>query len=433
VRADLEIVGRGGAPGPSSPAAAPSPSPAQLADPGYSDWLRHNVRPHRDPGRVLVTVEVPIGDIEGTKLRRFAEIVRGLGSGTARTTVGQNLLLPEVRREDLPAVFAALRGLDLQGAGVGGARDVLSCPGAASCRLAITTSKGMARALRESLASWTDADAALEGISIRISGCPNSCGQHHVGEIGLQGAARKVNGRLVPHYLLYLGGALGAGASSLGEVAARVPARRVPEAVGGLIRAFRERRRDGETFAAWSGRLTRPEIRGLLDPMLSPESPEPSLAAFDWDGREEFSLDAIEESKAPSAGPGPEPLVPALEEMVQCGLFLQRGLPGDALAVLYRSLLTLGRGLLGVLRRTTDSDWETLSELRARVIDRGHLGDRFEEVFEEVRRLRALREPPPESVAAALSAARQVLREARDALPSLAVLAQAASNEEPPG
>jgi sulfite reductase beta subunit-like hemoprotein len=182
----------------------------------------------------------------------------------ARTTVDQNLLLRYVRRAQLPWLHAALdeAGLALPGAGMPG--DVTSCPGASSCRLAVTASRGMASELTRALEERPEVAARGEGLSIKISGCPNGCGQHYVAGIGLQGSVRKVSGRALPQYHLYVGGGFGAEQASFGRLIARIPARRVSQAVERLIDLYTRERAANESPEQFLQRAPEPQLIALL-------------------------------------------------------------------------------------------------------------------------------------------------------------------------
>jgi sulfite reductase (NADPH) hemoprotein beta-component len=227
--------------------------------PGYEEFVRTNVRPQRDPELAAVTVRLPLGDVTAAQLRELAAIAEEFSAERElRTTVEQNLLLRFVALEHLPSLHAALAAIGLARAGARGISDVVSCPGAYSCRLAVTQSRGMADALTSALG---DRD---ESLPIKISGCPNGCGQHYVAAIGLQGSVRKAEGRAVPQYHLYVGGEFGDGEARFARLAAKVPARRVPEAVRRLADLAAREAEAGESAAAFLARADPARISALL-------------------------------------------------------------------------------------------------------------------------------------------------------------------------
>ncbi|MCS6971077.1 MAG: nitrite/sulfite reductase [Planctomycetota bacterium] len=228
----------------------PQPTPIPPAEGEEGRWRRHNCRPHREAGLAVVSVCVPRGDLSAAQLRALADLAEQLSAGDVRTTNDQNLLLRRVPIGKLEAVYRALGELDL-------ARpahvftDVVSCPGASTCQLGITLSKNLARELEQRLAAC-GIDPLCIGGRINISGCPNSCGQHHIGTIGLHGAAAKIGDRLVPHYLLLVGGADEGARVHHAIPICRIPARKVVEVIGELARWYlAERRGPDESFSAW--------------------------------------------------------------------------------------------------------------------------------------------------------------------------------------
>jgi sulfite reductase (NADPH) hemoprotein beta-component len=218
--------------------------------------VRSNVRPQRDPELAAVTVRLPLGDLTVAQFRALADIAEEFSAEReARMTVEQNVVLRFVGREHLPSLHSALTEAGLARPGSLSISDVVSCPGAYSCRLAVTQSRGMADALTTALADRG------ESLPIKISGCPNGCGQHYVAGIGLQGSVRKAEGRAVPQYHVYVGG--------------QVPARKVAEAVRRLAELAAVEAAAGESRAAVLGRLEPQLISSLLADLEALEHPEP--------------------------------------------------------------------------------------------------------------------------------------------------------------
>jgi sulfite reductase (NADPH) hemoprotein beta-component len=233
--------------------------------PGLAEFARTNVRPQREPGHVAVTVRVLLGDLSAAQLRALAEMAEEFSEERElRTTVEQNVVLRFIGRAHLDSLHAALDAVGLAQPGAGTVSDVTSCPGAFSCRLAVTASRGMAAEVTRALEARPAVVGLAESLSIKISGCPNGCGQHYVAGIGLQGSVRKVGGRAVPQYHLYLGGGLGAEEATFGWLAAKLPARRVPQAVERLIELYHRERRPGEAPEAFLARVEPASVRSLL-------------------------------------------------------------------------------------------------------------------------------------------------------------------------
>jgi len=134
--------------------------------------------------------------------------------------------------------------------------DVVSCPGAESCRLAVTQSRGLGRVLTEYFSARPDLVDAVPSGNIRISGCPNGCGQHHIGSLGFQGSVRKVGGKAVPQYFVLVGGGVTSEGAHFGKVVAKIPARRIAEAAGRLVELYREQRQsETEDLGAFYRRI----------------------------------------------------------------------------------------------------------------------------------------------------------------------------------
>ena len=257
--------------------------------PGLAGWMATNVRAQRGPDYAAVTVRVLLGDLTSAQFGALADVADEFSEEReVRTTVDQNLVLRFVRRAHLPALHAALNDAGLSEDGAGTVSDVTSCPGAFSCRLAVTQSRGMARELGTALH-----EVAADGLHIKISGCPNGCGQHYVAGIGLQGSVRKIGGRPVPQYHLYLGGGFGVETASFGRLSAKLPARRVPEAVKRLIALADAEKAPGEAYESFLARLPAARVSALLQDLEEMVAPEPQ-DFVDLDEQKAFAVELSE-------------------------------------------------------------------------------------------------------------------------------------------
>jgi sulfite reductase (ferredoxin) len=265
---------------PENPVNAPAPpveAPNGPAASGYLAWRSGSVVDQRQDGYAAVYVRLMLGDITSAQMRALADLLPRFGDGTLRLTIDQNLLLPWVDRRSLPALYAALREIGLASTGIHTARDVTSCPGAETCNLAVTSSRNVARAISERLErSDVASSAALEGTTIKISGCPNSCGQHHIADIGWHGAAKTVNGKTFPMYQLHLGGGVDPEGARFGRQVVKVVARRVPDAVALLMALFDRERKADETPADFYRRVDPKVVVAALGDLVAsaPETPE---------------------------------------------------------------------------------------------------------------------------------------------------------------
>ncbi|HEY6100712.1 MAG TPA: nitrite/sulfite reductase [Anaeromyxobacter sp.] len=273
-----EIAARVRAQVPRGPGVVPAVRPV-LAPPlaSLAAFERTNVRPQRQAGYAAVEVVLPLGDATSAQLAVLADLVRAYGDGSVRLTRDQDAVLRWVRLEDVPALHARLAAAGLAHDGAGTAANVTSCPGAESCKLAVTQSRGLGRLLEAHVRAHPELAGAAPGLDLKISGCPNGCGQHHVSAIGFQGSARKVGGKAVPQYFVLLGGGLGKEGARFGRLAAKIPARRVPQALERLVALYREQRAPGEDAPAFFARLEPSRARAALSDLgeLSPEALTP--------------------------------------------------------------------------------------------------------------------------------------------------------------
>jgi adenylyl-sulfate kinase len=238
------------------------------AAPGYLAWRASNVKEQAQDGYAAVYVRFPLGDLVSDELRTVASLAERFGDGSVSTSAEQNLVLRFVPLGDLRALHAELARAGLARDGVGGLRDITSCPGADSCNLAVTTSRGLGRAIEvaldEALAAGGPRADAIAGASdalIKISGCPHSCGRHHIADLGFHGAARKIGGKAMPVYQLHLGGGVDAHGARFGAQVVKIPAKRVPAAVLRFLDLFAAQKREGERFGDYLRRLTPDDVK----------------------------------------------------------------------------------------------------------------------------------------------------------------------------
>jgi sulfite reductase beta subunit-like hemoprotein len=219
---------------------APRRALAQVGDvdPGYAAWAVDSVRPQKQPGFSAVVIRLILGDITADQLRGLIPLITQYGEGELRTTNEQNLVLRFVPDARLPALHRELARLGLALAGANSLADVTSCPGASSCKLAVTASRGLGAQLTALLDRRPDLVAAAKGQDVKVSGCPHGCGQHYIAGIGFQGGMRKVAGRPVPLYLVYVGGGIGGDRAEFGRLVGKVPARRAAATVERLLEFY---------------------------------------------------------------------------------------------------------------------------------------------------------------------------------------------------
>jgi sulfite reductase (ferredoxin) len=253
---------------PAPPARAGSPN-GDLTE--FRRFLDANVEAQRQEGFSAVQVKVVRGDLTPDQLRGLAAIMRDFCGGYARTTVHQNLVLRWVRDEAVYDVWRRLSELGLGGAGADQVNDVVSCPGTDSCKLGITSSMGLNRAVSERIDEMGITDPLTRGIHIKMSGCPNGCSQHHIGNIGFYGASIKVGEHTIPAYVAHIGGNYEGGEIVYGtRLKVRLPAKRVPDAVERWLRKYEAEREDGEGFNAYAARVGTKEFEDAVRDLAMP-------------------------------------------------------------------------------------------------------------------------------------------------------------------
>ena len=264
-------------------------------DPGFDRWYTANVRPQRQSGYSVVHVTMPLGDFTADQARGIADIMREFTGDTARLTVEQNLVLRWVSAADVPAVYERLRALGLQEAGAGSIVDVTACPGTDTCKLGISASRGLAGELRSRLyVRAIEADAALGDLRIKVSGCFNSCGQHHVADLGFLGVGRNVGGRRVPHFQVVVGGKWRDNGGAFGLAIGAVPSKRIPEVVDRMTERFAKERGPKDSFGEWVGKIGKKEVREMIaDLMDVPDYAEAPELYRDWADPREYTISDV--------------------------------------------------------------------------------------------------------------------------------------------
>ncbi|MGH2905548.1 MAG: nitrite/sulfite reductase [Solirubrobacterales bacterium] len=222
----------------------------------FEAFGQHNVLPQKQEGYSAVAVKVFRGDLSPEQWHGLADITRKYTSGFARTTVNQNMVLRFVPNDAVYEVWNELKKLDLGDPGVDTVQDVVSCPGTDSCKLGITASMGLNAAVHERIKEMKITDPLTQKATVRMSGCPNGCSQHHIASIGFNGASMKFDGKQVPAYLVQVGGRGKEGKVNFGQrLKVRIPAKRVPDAVERWLRLYESDRQGNEEFADFAERV----------------------------------------------------------------------------------------------------------------------------------------------------------------------------------
>lgn len=227
----------------------------QITSDAFHEWLRTNVRLQKQAGYAVVIATLPLGDVTADQLRVAAELSAAYGDGTVRVTPEQDLLLRWIPLSDVRELYERLAAAGVGLPGAGTIADVTSCPGAESCRLAVTQSRGLGRMLESYIRERPELGAAAPDLKIKISGCPNGCGQHHVATVGFQGSIRKLGDRVIPQYFVMVGGGADAQGAQFGRLAAKIPARRAGAALERLVALYEREAEPGESATTFFQRI----------------------------------------------------------------------------------------------------------------------------------------------------------------------------------
>ena len=348
-------------------------TPAQASE-NLRHWLKSNVKPQRQQGYYTATIALPLGDITAEQLRQFADIARRFTQGTIRTTVEQNFILRWVSGADIIAVYEALHAADLSGAGANNILDIVACPGTDTCKLGISSSRGLAGELRTRLAAKSfQMDQAIQNLHIKISGCFNSCSQHGVADLGFYGSSRTVNGIKVPHFQVVVGGQWDNNGGAYGLPIVAVPTKRIPDAIDRITGFYLQEKQKAENFHSFIKRVGKAPIRKLLDPLvenLPTPDVEPGLYT-DWGDPRSYSIGDIGIGECSGEVVSRYQFeTTAAERMVfEAGLFLEKGDAQQAGEQAYKAML---RGAKALVQMQYDDVGNDPAEIVAEFTERFH-------------------------------------------------------------
>ncbi len=338
----------------------------------FKRWLKFNIRPQRQPDYVTVNIALPLGDITANQLRSLADIIRRFTKETIRTTVEQNFAIRWVSKADLPELYKALNAAGLANVGAGALVDITSCPGTDTCKLGISSSRGLAAELRRQVDEKNfQSDEAVQKLHIKISGCFNSCGQHHVADLGFYGVSRKIAGHAVPHFQVVLGGQWEQNAGSYGLPVVAVPSKNIPKVVSRLTERYLADRQPGEVFKDFVKRTGKAELKNMLEDLTRPPAGDRSFFS-DWGDVREYTLGDMGEGEC--AGEVVTlvefGLAAAERELFEAQLAFEKGEAGKAGAAAYHSMVTAAKALVQVENQNVNNDPDQIvSEFRQRYYD----------------------------------------------------------------
>jgi sulfite reductase (ferredoxin) len=333
------------------------------AETPFEMWRRTNVVLQRQPGFATAFIRLPMGDLTSAQMAVVADLIDEYANGNIRTTIQQNLCIRWVPNDKVQSLHKRLVAANLGDPGAELVEDIIACPGTDTCGLGITSSKGLARALAEVFpAGKVPADLSQE--SVKISGCHNSCAQHHISTIGLHGVGKRMGERFAPHYELHLGGRID-GVPRIGQMTIKLPAKNVPAAVSHLLDFWRQHRREGERLLDFIERTGKARLKEELIPftIVPPFEQDPSYY-FDWEGEDEFILEDLGPGEC--AGGALEMIenriLEAEQELYQARLLEGKAQHATALNKAYRAVLAAAKAVLVPEGIDPNTDAETFSE-----------------------------------------------------------------------
>jgi sulfite reductase (ferredoxin) len=335
-----------------TPLKPPSPLSAEKTLPeGFAEWQRSNVKAQKQTGYAIATVALPLGDLSSDQTRKLADVARRYIGDNIRTTVEQNFVFRWVSEEDLPDLYEDLLEIGLGDSGANTIVDVTACPGTDTCKLGISASRGLAEELRNRLAAKSfEMDEAVRSLRIKVSGCFNSCGQHHVADIGFFGNSRTLNGYKVPHFQVILGGQWAENAGSFGMTIGAIPSRRIPEVVDRITDHFVLVRNQGENFCDFVARIGKKELRSLIENLMknAPSFEDNPDFYHDWGDPREFTMldRGIGECAGEVISASQFDLADAEREVFDAQLELEKENYAEADALAYQSMVGASRALV---------------------------------------------------------------------------------------
>jgi sulfite reductase (ferredoxin) len=348
---------------------------------GFEAWHRTNVYAQRQAGYVVATVSLPLGDFTARQARALADVARKYVGEPIRLTVEQNILFRWVSEADLPALYSDLKAMGLGEPGAGSIVDITACPGTDTCKLGISSSRGLAGELRTRLASrFVAMDEAVRDLKIKVSGCFNSCGQHHIADLGFYGVSRKKGNWSVPHFQVLVGGQWDHNAGAYGLAVIAVPSKRIPEVVDRMTEAFLRERQKDESFQAWIKRIGKAKVRSMIEDLAAIPSHDENPSFFsDWRDPREYSTGdmGVGECAGEVVSPIDFGLAAAEREAFEAQLTLEAGDFHKATRQAVSSMMTAAKELVLSKTPVKDDASEVVREFREKFFDTKLFWDPF--------------------------------------------------------
>jgi sulfite reductase (ferredoxin) len=349
---------------------------------GFEQWYATNVYRQRQRGYAVATVTLPLGDISAWQTRELADIARKFTGDNVRTTVEQNIILRWISEADLPDLYRDLIRIGLGQPGAGSIVDVTACPGTDTCKLGIASSRGLAGEIRTRLATqFLELNEAVRNLRIKISGCFNSCGQHHIADLGFYGTSRTIGNRKVPHFQVVLGGKWQDNGGAYGLAIGSVPSKCIPAVIDRITRRFMQERVGDEGFQDFVARVGKQELRNMLEDLMHVPNydTDPSFYS-DWGDPRVYTIGdmGIGECAGEVISPVQFDLVAAERLVFESQLFLEKEDYVQADALAYSAMLQAARALVKTEFLDVPDHADTIvHEFRTRFYETNLLGDRY--------------------------------------------------------
>src|SRR5215217_995949 len=338
----------------------------------FQMWKRTNVVRQKQDGYVTAAIKLFMGDITAEQSLFVADLADRYSNGNLRTTINQNLVIRWIPESMLSDLYEDLTSHGLADPGAELVEDIIACPGTDTCGLGITSSKGLARALAEVFPAGR-VPADLHDVNVKISGCHNSCAQHHISTIGLHGVGKRLGEHVAPHYELHLGGSVN-GTAKIGQMTVKLPAKTVPAAISHLIGVYRRDRQAHEGLSAFLARAGKNKLKDELIPYtIVPSYQDDPTFYYDWEGEEEFILEDLGPGEC--AGGALEMIengiLEADQELYQAKLLVDRHQYSISVNKSYRAVLAAAKALLVTEGLDLATDAEIFQEFERRLAHKG--------------------------------------------------------------
>ncbi|TKB63814.1 MAG: HEPN domain-containing protein [Nitrospira sp.] len=351
----------------------------------FEMWKRTNVVKQKQEGYVTAAIKLFMGDLTAEQMLFVADLAERYSNGNLRTTINQNMVIRWIHGDRIADLYEDLASCGLADPGAELVEDIIACPGTDTCGLGITSSKGLARALAEVFPAGRVPDD-LAGVDVKISGCHNSCAQHHISTIGLHGVGKRLGEHVAPHYELHLGGSVN-GTAKIGQMTVKLPAKAVPAAISHLIDVYRRDRQDNENFPNFIARSGKSKLKDELIPYtIVPSYEADPTFYYDWEGENEFILEDLGPGEC--AGGALEMIengiLEADQELYQAKLLVENHQYSVSVNKSYRAVLAAAKAMLVTEGLEPSTDSETFLEFDSRIAQKGVIPAQYRELNKKV-------------------------------------------------